>query len=58
MKHNEQEILDIIKDIELEPDMLDIWEDEYGNIIIEAVVLNQQTTNKKFIISVLLITLK
>ena len=36
MKHNEQEILDIIKDMELNPDMLDIWEDEYGNIIIEA----------------------
>ena len=36
MKHTEQEILDIIKDMELEPDMLDIWEDEDGNIGIEA----------------------
>lgn len=36
MKHTEQEILDIIKDMELEPDMLDIWEDKDGNISIEA----------------------
>ena len=36
MKHAEQEILDIIKDMELEPNMLDIWEDEDGNISIEA----------------------
>lgn len=36
MKHTEQEILDIIKDLELEPDMLDIWEDKDGNISIEA----------------------
>lgn len=36
MKHTEQEILDIIKDMELEPDMLDIWEDKNGNISIEA----------------------
>lgn len=36
MKHTKQEILDIIKDMELEPDMLDIWEDKNGNISIEA----------------------
>ena len=36
MKHTEQEILDIIKDLELEPDMLDIWEDKDENISIEA----------------------
>lgn len=36
MKHTEQEILDIIKDMELEPEMLDIWEDEDGNISIES----------------------
>lgn len=36
MKHTEQEILDIIKDMGLEPDMIDIWEDKDGNISIEA----------------------
>ena len=36
MKHTEQEILDIIKDMELEPNMLDIWKDKDGNISIEA----------------------
>ena len=36
MKHTEQEILDIIKDMELEAHMLDIWEDKDGNISIEA----------------------
>lgn len=36
MKHTEQEILDIIKDMGLEPDMLDIWEDKNGIVSIEA----------------------
>lgn len=32
----EQEILDIIKEIDLEPDMLDIWENEDGDISIQG----------------------
>lgn len=32
----EQEILEIIKEMELEPDMLDIWENEDGDINIQG----------------------
>ncbi|VTY17869.1 Uncharacterised protein [Streptococcus anginosus] len=32
----EQEILDIIKEMDLEPDMLDIWENEDGDISIQG----------------------
>lgn len=32
----EQEILDIIKEMDLEPDMLDIWENEDGYISIQS----------------------
>ena len=32
----EQEILDIIKEMELEADMLDIWENENGDISIQS----------------------
>lgn len=35
-QHTEAEILEILKDMGIEPDMLDIWEDKDGNISIEA----------------------
>lgn len=35
-QHTEQEILEILKEMEIEPDMVDIWEDRDGDISIEA----------------------
>lgn len=35
-QHTEQEILEILKDMEIEPDIVDIWEDRDGDISIEA----------------------
>lgn len=35
-QHTEAEILEILKGMEIEPDMVDIWEDKDGNISIEA----------------------
>lgn len=35
-QHTEAEILGILKDMEIEPNMVDIWEDKDGNISIEA----------------------
>ncbi|HEL2048800.1 TPA: hypothetical protein TY419_000361 [Streptococcus suis] len=36
MKHTETEVLELVKEFELEPDMLDIWEDASGNLLVEG----------------------
>ncbi|HEM3080573.1 hypothetical protein [Streptococcus suis] len=36
MKHTEKEILKLIAEYELEPHMIDIWEDKDGNLLVEG----------------------
>ncbi|WP_455679901.1 helix-turn-helix domain-containing protein [Streptococcus sp.] len=47
MKHTEQEVLDIIKDMELEPDMIDIWEDKDGDIVITGRGMNPNNLHEQ-----------
>lgn len=36
MTHTENEILSLVKELDLEPDMLDIWKDKDGNLLLEG----------------------